>query len=340
MATADLPVTTGRRTHRYLRLSLVLIVFALVVAVVLQCIVVSWTPFAVGWRPLPSVSHAYYTPARDVFVGALIATSVVLLALSGRGRATTLLDLCAIFVPLIAIVPTGIAPTPVGPAGIADALVTGDASCPGSVECIPAELVGDAKAGVAVYALTVTAVVVTTAVIRARTRTPNRAAVFVSVVALVTAAVLSALAFVPTLSDRFPLNFWPVPSIHFVVTLAFFALFAAVPLLYAGGPLDASETPPSPRQRTVYRWISGLLIVDLLFLVIAVAFRQVFGETPAVLIGELIALILFATFWWVQTFQRWDDADPPGIRQVSREIPDDSASARRVPPGTRRGSAR
>lgn len=303
MAAVDSPATTPQKTHRHLRLSLVLIVFALLVGVALQSVVVMWEPLMFGWNPLHSISHAIYTPARDVFVGALLAVSVVLLALSGRSRATTLLDVCAVFAPLIAIVPTG----------LADTRAVGHIPCPVATDCIPAGYVGSAKAGIAVYAVVVVAVVITTAVIRRRTRTPNRAAVLVSAIALVTAAVVTALAFAPALNEHFPFNFWPVNSIHFVVTLIFFGVFAAVPILYSRGPLDPGETPPSPRQRSIYRWITGLLIADLVLLVAAVVFRQVFGETPVVLIGEAVALILFAAFWWVQTFQRWNDPDPPSI---------------------------
>lgn len=111
MAADDVFTTTGQRTHRYLRLALVLVVFALLVAVSLQSVVVIWQPLQFGWHPLPSISHAYHTPVRDVFTGALIAASVALLALSGRNRATTLLDICAVFAPLIAIVRRG-SPTP------------------------------------------------------------------------------------------------------------------------------------------------------------------------------------------------------------------------------------
>ena len=212
MAAADSPATTPQKTHRYLRLSLVLIVFALLVSVALQSFVVMWEPMMFGWNPLHSISHAIYTPARDVFAGALIATSVVLLALSGRSRATTLLDVCAVLAPLIAIVPTG----------LADTRAVGHIPCPIATECIPAGYVGSAKAGIAVYAVVVVAVVITMAVIRRRTRTPNRAAVLVSLFALVTAAVVTALAFAPALNEYFPFNFWPVNSIHFAVTLLFF----------------------------------------------------------------------------------------------------------------------
>jgi hypothetical protein len=304
MAAADSPATTPQKTHRYLRLSLVLIVFTLLVSVALQSIVITWEPLIVGWHPLTSISHAFYTPARDIFVGALIAASVVLLALSGRSRATTLLDVCAVFAPLIAIVPTG----------LADSRAIGHLTCPGTADCIPSASIGTAKAGIAVYAIVVVAVVVTMAAIRRRTRTPNRSARLVSVIAIITAVVVVALAFWPALNEHFPFNFWPVHSIHFAVTLVFFGVFAAVPILYAGGPLEPGEAPPTPRQRSIYRWIAGLLIADLVLLVVALLFRQAFGETPVVLFGEAVALILFAAFWWVQTIQRWNDANPPSIR--------------------------
>jgi len=303
MAASPAPPTTGQKTHRYLRLSLVLVVVALLIAVSLQSVVAIWHPFQFGWHPLPSISHAFYTPMRDVFAGSLIAVSVALLALSGRNRATTLLDVCAVFAPLIAIVPTG----------IADSRAQDHLPCPSSADCIPAGALESAKAGIAVYAIVVVVTVIVMAVIRARTRTPNRAAVLVSVIAVATASVVWALAFVPSVNELFPFNFWPVHSIHFVVTLVFFGVFTAVPLLYAGGPLEPGETPPTPRQRSIYRWIAGLLIVDLLFLAAAVLFRQVFGETPAVLIGEVVALLLFAWFWLMQTIQRWNDANPPSI---------------------------
>ncbi|NKF30649.1 hypothetical protein HER21_29755, partial [Pseudomonas sp. BGM005] len=228
---------------------------------------------------------------------------VVLLALSGRSRATTLLDVCAVFAPLIAIVPTG----------LADRRAVGHLTCPVMVDCIPSADIGSAKAGIAVYAVVVVAVVCTMAVIRHRTRTPNPSARLVSVIALVTAAVMTALAFWPALNENFPFNFWPVASIHVAVTLVFFGVFAAVPILSAGGPLEPGETPPTPRQRSIYRWIAGLLIADLLLLIVALLFRQTFGETPLVLFGEAVALILFASFWWVQTFQKWNDANPPSI---------------------------
>lgn len=296
--------STSQKTHRYLRLSLVLLVFALLVSVAVETVVVSWQPFELGWDLLPSISHYFYTPARSVFVGALVSASVVLLALSGRNRATTLLDIAAVFAPLIAIVPTGIAPTQ-----RVDGL-----TCPVSGDCVPAEYLDEVRSGVAVYAVVVITTVTVTAVIRARKRIRTPSATLVSIVAIAVALGVAALAFVPGLNEGFPFPVRPFPtSIHFLATLLFFGTFAAVPVFHSRGPLDERETAPTRRQQLTYRWIAGLMIADLLLLVAALALRGPLGDIPLVLIGETVALLLFAWFWWVQTFQRWDDADAPSI---------------------------
>lgn len=304
MASALDSATTGQKTHRYLRLSLVFVVFALLVSVAIETVVVSWDPFALGWDPLPSLSHYFYTSARSVFVGSLIAASLALLALSGRDRATVLLDISAVFAPLIALIPTGVD---------ADRPVDG-LTCPGAEECIPEPYLGDVRSGVVAYVIVVIAAVVTMAIIRRRTRTRVPHAGLVSTIAVVTAVVIAALAFLPALNADFPFIGGPLPSsIHFVVTIAFFGTFAAVPVLLSREPFDEQQTPPSPRQKTFYRWVTGLMIADLVLLVAAFVFRDALHGFPVVLIGEVIALCLFAGFWGVQTFQRWTDANPPSI---------------------------
>lgn len=311
--------TTGQKTHRHLRLSLVFVVFALLVSVAIETAVVSWEPFVLGWDPLPSLSHYFYTSARSVFVGTLIAASLALLALSGRNRATVILDISAIFAPLIALIPTGIdAARPVG--GL---------TCPGEAECIPDPYLGDVRAGVVAYVIVVLTVVVAMAVIRRTKGIRVPGAGLVSAIAVVTAVGIAALAFIPALNADFPFNFWPFPSsLHFLVTLLFFGTFAAVPVLMSREPLDEQETPPSKRQKTIYRWVTRLMIADLALLIAVFLLRDLLRGFPAVLIGEVIALCLFAWFWWVQTFQRWKDEDPPGLAvdlTPAEAAPDDPA---------------
>ncbi|MFF2372029.1 hypothetical protein [Agromyces sp. NPDC058110] len=301
-------VPTALKTDRYLRLSLVFLIVALFVGVVLQTVVVSWEPLRFGWHVLPSISHYFYTPARLVFVSVLVAASLAMLAVSGRRRPTVFLDIAALFAPLIAIVPTGLEK----PADPAEAV---GLHCVGSA-CVPEELLPDIRASVAAYAVMVVVIVVAMFAVRRRKRIATTPAhVIVSVVALVTAAGLAALTFAPGLSDGFPFNLWPLGEVHFAAVLLFFGAFAAVPIIYGWRPAEADETAPTPRQQLSYRMVAWLLGADLVFLVL-VFFDDTFdwgwfGAVPVVFIGESVALILFAWFWWEQTMQRWDDLFHP-----------------------------
>ena len=82
--------TSLQRTYRYLRIGIAGTVVAIFVAVGMAAADVGW---------LTSVSDYFYTPARNVFVGALIAASLALVALSGRGTERALLDAAALFAP-------------------------------------------------------------------------------------------------------------------------------------------------------------------------------------------------------------------------------------------------
>ncbi|ANJ25433.1 hypothetical protein [Agromyces aureus] len=307
LETEDL-VPTALKTDRYLRLSLVFLIVALFVGVLIQTVVVSWDPIRFGWQVLPSISHSFYTPARFVFVSVLVAASLAMLAISGRRRPTIFLDLAALFAPLIAIVPTAL-DSP------ADSGEAAGLTCIGS-DCLPAGLLAEIRASVATYIVMVVVIVVAMYGVRKlKDIATTPAHVIVSVVALVIAAGLAALAFAPGLSDGFPFNLWPLREVHFAAVLLFFGAFAALPILYGWRPAETDETAPTPRQARIYRAVAWLMGADLVFLVL-VFFDEtygwgLFGDVPVVLLGESIALALFAWFWWVQTLQRWDDLFHP-----------------------------
>jgi hypothetical protein len=61
--------------------------------------------------------------------------------------------------------------------------------------------------------------------------------------------------------------------------------------------------------RRAYLVIAVALVVDLVLTVAAVATGLDAG-VPVVLIGEALALALFAVFWVLQSLQRWNDPDP------------------------------
>ena len=94
---------TGRQhvvlTYRYLRLSMVLLTLVLAVSVVIESVR--------SRAVLDSISAYYYTPAQGVFVGALVAIGIGLIALRGRTEVEDVaLNLAGMFAPAVAFVPT------------------------------------------------------------------------------------------------------------------------------------------------------------------------------------------------------------------------------------------
>ncbi|MDJ1113410.1 hypothetical protein [Microbacterium dauci] len=270
---------TGQRTHRYLRLSLVGVVFALAVAVTVETIRTG--------ELLPSISDYYYSAAGGVFSAALAAIAVALLALSGRDLESVLLDVAAIFAPLIAIVPTGFRSEPVVPDSVMPAVLN----------------------GVTTYLVVLGAVLVMAIVLTICGQIPWRRTIALGSVALVVGIGLAILTFAPGLREQFP--FVGGINVHLVVTVCFFAVFAAIPIVNAlPRTRDPGARPPSRALQVVYFVIPVAMVITLV-LTVTIGIRL--PDTPAVFIGEAVGLILFAVFWAVQTVERWDAADPPSL---------------------------
>jgi hypothetical protein len=286
--------TSTQRTHRYLRLAIggtVVVIFVAMLAVVPQ----------VGW--LASISDYFYTPARNAFVGALIAASLALLALSGRGAERTILDAAALVAPLIALVPT----------------VIGVGSVPGlevpCAPCVPPEFRPEVVNGVTTYLVVLAGVLILGAALRRAGQVEGSLVSWVlGAAVLVVVLVVGGTA--PDLLLR-----WA----HFFATVVFFALIAADAILNA---FWRTTTPAPPRWlRIVYIAIAAVLIVDLILLITATltavqtdpdAATEVF---PWILVGEAVALLAFLAFWWLQTWQRWDEIDPASLVPVGGRLP-------------------
>jgi len=87
------------KSYRYLRLSIVVVVLALMASVVIERSHVSC------WQE--SISAYFYTPVQAVFVGALVAIGVSLIAIKGStDREDVLLNLAGVLAPIVAFVPT------------------------------------------------------------------------------------------------------------------------------------------------------------------------------------------------------------------------------------------
>ncbi|QLD11307.1 hypothetical protein [Microbacterium oleivorans] len=268
-------VSTSQRTYRYLRLALAGAPVALLVSVALA------VPDA---GVLPSLSHYFYTPARTVFSAALVAAAVCLLVLSGRGPQRVLLDVAALLAPLVAIVPTPVAPGEVP--GLA-------LDCAAS--CIPAPVVADLANAVTTYVVVGALVVVVGVVLG------SRGDIELAAAAPTLAIAVGVLAAVALFATRAPAG---LGRLHVVAAVAFFALIAGVALAEAIRP--SVEHPPSRRLRIAYVGLAVALPADL----VATFLLGVVAGLPVVLIGEVIALVIFVAFWLMQTAQKWSLADP------------------------------
>ena len=293
----QLRTTSTQRTYRYVRVGLVAVVLFVGVGVGAQV--------AAGGA-LASLSASYYTPARNVFVGALCAVSLALLALSGRSLEQALLDLAALLAPVIALVPAPVM------AGDVPGL---DPHCPAMTPCVPAAAVPEVANGM--LALTVLGVV---GVVGAAALALAQRSFTVGVgVTLLTAAVLvgSAAAWWAVSPETF------LRRGHDAATLGFFTLVTLVAALAALRP--AGHSARARRiLRAVYAVTAVGILVTLVLLAAVLALRGrgvdlvALTGLPLIFLGEAVALGLFAVFWVAQTAEFWDAADPavrgePGI---------------------------
>jgi hypothetical protein len=271
--------TSTQRTYRYVRLSLLAVVLLIGVAVAVQMLS----------GPLPSLSAAYYTPARNAFVGGLVAVSLALLALSGRSIEQALLDVAAVLAPVIAFVPV-----PVRTGDVAGVL------CPTDDACLPPAAAADLAAGMLTL-VSVGAVILIAAVVLAlvqRTLSPALA-LSLAIAAVLLSAVLAWWLAAPASFQR---------NGHYAATVGFFLLIATVAVLAAVRP--AAATARRRRGlRAVYTVVAVGTVASLVFLVVVVTGGRAHG-TSLVLLAESVALGLFAIFWLTQSVEFWDDPDP------------------------------
>ncbi|WP_230671614.1 hypothetical protein [Rathayibacter sp. Leaf248] len=276
------------RTHRYVRVSLCAAVLLLGVAVL-------WHLVAVG--PLRSISAAYYTPVRSVFVGALFAVAVGLVVLAGRSLRRYLLLLGGMTAPLIALVPVPLRSDEL-------ARLTG-AGCPeGVVRCLPPGATDEIAAGMLAYLVVAGAVLVASTVFLALDRALDRGAL---VKVAIAAALLAALAVCATT---------PVFAAvaHYAAAAVFFLLMAAVAAVHAHAVRsEGVRGPGTPRGYSiVYAVLAALLAgIDLaLVALVASGTGEALLGKQWLLLVEAAALALFTAFWVLQTVENWDDPDP------------------------------
>ncbi|SIS08517.1 hypothetical protein [Microbacterium sp. RURRCA19A] len=268
--------TSTQRTYRYVRLTILAATLLLAVAVAVE---------EITGGPLPSLSAAYYTPAGPMFVAGLCVVAAAFVALSGRSVEQGLLDVAAVLALVIAVVPT----TVESPA------------CGQSVRCVPPAVVpAVVNNGVAVASVVFVGVVAGLALSIVQ-RTISR-----GVVLTASAITLLAGGFVVWGSVS-PTTFLPLA--HNAAAVGFFLLIGAVAVIAAWRPQRAPR-----RFRPAYAAVAVGILIALAglgaTLVAAIAGVDVTRPVPWVFLGESLALVLFAVFWFLQTVELWNEPDP------------------------------
>lgn len=310
-----------KRSYLYLRVSLVGVVAAILLAIV-------FTPdeYKTGDPILRSISHYYYTPARIVFTGALCAAALALLVISGKGVQSYLLDLAALLAPLIAIIPTPTLKSEVGAAADLQACVAG---WPTNKDCIPEDQLGYVAVGINVWfvgAAAVLAFALVLGLIRHR-RTRDWGSRWYWIVlgaGIVTLIIYVVLWWSPwsEIEHQGLQQFG-----HIIAAGTFFVIIMVVAVLeawrqWADEPRTEEAPPPFFTRKTYARWYGFIALVLLLDILAAILILLLGPPGNWVFLIEIIGLLAFAVFWAFQTAEHCRDADgwesPPPIPRRRR----------------------
>lgn len=300
------------QTYLYLRTGLVGAVIAIGLAVAL-------TPAALlpkGQGALSSISHYYYTPAKIVFVGALCAASLALLALAGVGIQSYILDIAALLAPLIALIPT--------PVRLAQ-IEAFDPKCGRPDDaCIPPGDFGDMRLGFEVWlwiaglaiAFGIVQSVRRAVLARRHPRQPRPVPPLHWATLLVAASVWAVLLVTGFLAQP-----WFHASAHFLIAGAFFVLVATVVWIEAVRQWrprstilgDAEDKDHGSQALAIaYAIIAVALALDIAAAVVVIVrqkwFDPAFAPTGVFLV-EAIGLACFAVFFALQAWEHRHDVD-------------------------------
>lgn len=258
-------------TYRYLRIAIAGTVVALLTAVAIESLRVG---------VLKSISAYYYTDARNIFVSSLIACALGMLVLSEPGPQRTLRAVGALFAPLVALIPT------TTHSGSVPGLKF---ACPGGETlCVPELYRSEVTVGIGTYLVVAVIAWVVALVLQLRRRSDRRAAMPTLVIA---GAVILAVAGSDLLAHD-----WLVQLGHGLSALVFFGVFSALAVL------NAVKPGPVPRvTRVVYVIVAAGMVAAVVAVLIAGLISAETGRSIPILVPELVELVLFFTFWVLQT---------------------------------------
>ena len=276
--------TSLQRTYRYVRIGI-----AGTVGVILVAVIVASIQMGTVW---PSISAYYYSSAGGLFVGALVAAALGILALSGRGTERALLDAAGLLAPLIALIPAPVVP----------GTLTGYVSCDAATGCTPSI---EDRIGVGIVTYVIIGLGVWLVAVLINHRTPRPADVTDT---LVLSPLILVLVLVAWLAE--PEGFRA--GAHLASAGTFFVLIAIVAIR---GPLPVDgEYDALPGVRTAYRVLGVLMAIDVAALVLGVITGWPGQLFPwFVLTGEAVALALFGAFWILQSTRKWNEPNPARV---------------------------
>jgi hypothetical protein len=282
------------KTYRYLRIGMVGAVLLLAASVALE--------WAKANCLQTSISAYYYTPARTIFVGGLLAIGLALLAVKGRTEFEDIcLNIAGMFAPIVAVVPTtavgecwSIEPGP-SPTNDTGGFATWtSANIDNNLHAL---LIAGIAGLVAAGAIASIKAKSPTAVFRVGAKSMR--------IGLAVALVFLAAGWI--LLEVYGEDF--TRRAHGYSAVLMFAFLA---LAVGSNALHHKRFAGEQKYVVLYGFICALMVFTAgLFLT---------SSTHKVLHIEVLEIVLFAAFWLVQTYEHWHDingASPDSVPPVS-----------------------
>jgi hypothetical protein len=251
------------------------------------------------WQP--SISSYYYTPARGVLVGSLFAVALALIVYFARGFwEDFFLNLAGMFLPIVAVAPT---------MDTGSCFVT-PAALPRNPDQTVAQWVIDAiNNNILSLLVTAAILIVVTFVVLIKmfgfmkvVSPPRDDRLLQRIVGLLVAAAFMVVitAILKLVWDDF------YTRAHGFSALAFFAsLFLAILCVALR---DWKERDRTGRRKVVWRYVlvvGAMALVAIGIVGLEIADVSVLIGAYSILILEVIEVGLFATYWGMQTYQKW-----------------------------------
>ena len=295
-----MPPSASDVTYDYLRLGVLALVTLLAVSVGYE--------FVANDTHLGSISAYYFTPARSMFVGALIGVGVALVAIKGRDRLLedVMLNVAGMLAPVVALIP----------AAVAEGTIVNDqpVDCPTpKTSCVPSTFEPGITNGAwtlgIVGAIVLAAVIALTVADRRvgwGTTNQKQATVGLAIAVLV---YVGFLALDVLWHDTY------VQWGHYVAAVPLFLALAYVAVSNALQP--KGDARPATMRGHEVDWRYALIAVAMIaaLVVAAVYFLATLGDPAGrweywVFAIELALLVPFAAFWMLQTEQWWHQGAP------------------------------